>query len=151
VPRLARLPILLAGALIALAAFAGCGDDEGSETPATTSTSGASGASGATGASGGDATAEDAQAKSDANSAATALEAYAVDNNGSYEGANANNLDQIDPVTADVGVKTTSEGYEITAPSDGGNTFTIERSSDGSTTKTCTEAGVGGCPENGEW
>jgi hypothetical protein len=148
VSRPARLPILLAAALIALAAFAGCGDDEGSETPATTTTSGASGASGA---SGGDATAEDAQAKSDATSATASLETYATDHNGSYEGANANNLDQIEPVTADIGVKTTSDGYEITAPSESGNTFTIERSGDGSTTKTCTEAGVGGCPENGEW
>ena len=62
--------------------------------------------------------------------------------------------DDADPgftVTSDVGVKTTKDTYEITAPSESGNSFTIERAADGSTTKTCTEAGVGGCPQNGEW
>lgn len=133
--------------VIAIAAvLAGCGDDEGSETPATTTTSGASGASGVDGG-----TAEDAQAKSDARTAQAAIETYATDHGGSYEGATPNDLDQIDPVTADIGVKTTADTYEITASSNSGNTFTIERSSDAKTTNTCTEAGVGGCPENGEW
>jgi len=137
---------LCALAVVALLALAGCGDDEGSESDATTTTSGASGASGAAGGA-----EEDATAKSDAQTAQTALESYATDHSGSYEGANPNDLDQIDPVTADVGVKTTADTYEVTAPSNSGNTFTIERASDGKTTKTCTEAGVGGCPENGEW
>ena len=53
--------------------------------------------------------------------------------------------------TADVGVKTPADTYEVAAPSSSGNAFTVERSSDGKTTRTCTEAGVGGCPENGEW
>ena len=145
-PRRRTPPTLLAAVVIALAALAGCGDDEGSETPATTA---ASGATGATGAAGG--TEEDATAKSDANAAATALESYATDNDGSYEGADANDVDQIEPVTSDVGVKTTKDTYEITAPSASGNAFTIERAADGTTTKTCTKAGVGGCPQNGEW
>ena len=140
---MAKLCALLALLVLVLA---GCGDDEGDETPATTTTSGATGATGAAGG-----TEEDAQAKSDARSAQTALEAYATDNNGSYEGATPSDLDQIEPVTTDVGVKTTADTYSVTADSNSGNTFTIERSSDGKTTKTCTEAGVGGCPENGEW
>jgi len=37
------------------------------------------------------------------------------------------------------------------AKSASGNEFTIERSRDAKTTQTCTQAGVGGCPENGEW
>jgi hypothetical protein len=139
------VPKLCALAVLIVLALAGCGDDEGDETPATTTTSGATGASGAAG------TQEDAQAKSDARSAQTALEAYATDHGGSYEGANPNDLDQIEPVTTDVGVKTTADTYSVTADSNSGNTFTIERSSDGKTTNTCTEAGVGGCPENGEW
>ena len=125
--------------------LAGCGDDEGSETPATTTT-GATGASGAA-----DGAAEDARAKSDARTAQTTLETYATDHNGSYAGATPEDLDQIEPVTSDIGVKATADTYEITAPSNSGNEFTIERSSDGKTTNTCTEAGVGGCPENGEW
>jgi hypothetical protein len=147
-PRVPRLPILLAAALIGLFVLAGCGDDEGSETPATTTaTSGASGASGAAG----DSTAEDAQAKSDARTAQASIETYATDHNGSYEGADPNTLDQIEPVTSEVGVTATRDSYEITADSNSGNTFTVERGSDGTTKSTCTEAGVGGCPENGEW
>jgi hypothetical protein len=145
-----RLLVPIAAALLALGALAGCGDDEGSETPATTTTS-TSGASGTSGAAGADALKEDAQAKSDAASAQTALESYALDNGGSYEGATPENLDEIESVTTDVGVKTTADTYEVTADSNSGNTFTIERSSDAKTTKTCTEPGVGGCPENGEW
>ena len=141
-----RLALLLAAALLSLAALAGCGDDEGSETPATTTTSGATGATGAGGG-----TKEDDQAKADARSAQTAIETYATDHGGSYAGADPNDLDQIEPVTTDVGVKATKDTYEVTATSNSGNTFTIERSSDGSTTKTCEQAGVGGCPENGEW
>ena len=140
---MAKLCALLAMTLLALA---GCGDDEGSETPATTTTGGATGATGAAGG-----TQEDATAKSDARSAQTALESYAADNDGSYEGADASDIDQIEPVTSDVGVKVTEDTYEITAPSASGNTFTIERAAHGATTKTCTEAGVGGCPQNGEW
>ena len=54
-------------------------------------------------------------------------------------------------MTADVGVTSTADTYSVTADSDSGNTFTIERAKDATTTKTCTEAGVGGCDENGEW
>jgi hypothetical protein len=147
-PRVSPRFRLLVPLVAALVALGGCGDDEGSETPATTTTSGASGTSGAAGA---DAAKEDAQAKSDAASAQTALESYALDHGGSYEGATPEDLDQIEPVTTDVGVKTTADTYEVTADSNSGNTFTIERSSDAKTTKTCTEPGVGGCPENGEW
>jgi hypothetical protein len=129
---------------LVLLAFAGCGDDEGSETPATTATSGASGATGAAGP-------EDAQAKSDARTAQTVLETYATDHGGSYAGATPEKLDQIEPVTSGIGVETTADTYEITAPSNSGNEFTIERSSDGKTTFTCTKPGAGGCPENGEW
>ena len=140
---MAKLCALLALVVLALA---GCGDDEGSESPATTTTSGATGASGAAGG-----TEEDDQAKADARSAQTAIETYATEHGGSYEGATPNDLDQIEPVTTDVGVKATADTYEVTASSNSGNAFTIERSSDGKTTRTCEEAGVGGCPENGEW
>lgn len=147
-------PAAMLIALAALVPLAGCGDDEGSSTPATTTAeSAATGASGASGPGGtpADIETEDAQAKSDARAAQTAIETYAVDNAGSYEGADANAIDQISPVTSSVGVKATDQTYELTAESESGNTFTVERGESGATTRTCTEAGVGGCPENGEW
>ncbi|MGI8460500.1 MAG: hypothetical protein ACR2OC_02520 [Solirubrobacterales bacterium] len=76
---------LVAHACIALAGLlpiAGCGDDEGDATTTTTSDTGTSGTTGASGAE-----AEDAQAKSDVKAGQAALETYAVDHNGSYEGA----------------------------------------------------------------
>lgn len=136
-------------ALLACAAvLAACGDDEGDATPATTTAT--SGASGTTGSSGND-DAEDAKAKGAARSAQTAIETYATDHDGSYAGVSPNDLDQIEPVTSDIGVTSTADTYSITADSGSGNSFTVEREKDGTTKLTCTEAGVGGCDENGEW
>jgi len=136
---------MLAVALLALAA-SGCGDDEGEDTPATKTTK-ESGGSG----SGADATKEDDTAKSNAHAAQSTIETYASDNGGSYKGATPENLTEIEPVTSDVGVKTTADTYSITASSQSGNTFTIERDASGKVTRTCTKAGEGGCDSSGEW
>lgn len=139
-----RRPWLAALAVIAIG-ISGCGDDEGESTPATTTTSGA------TGATGPDAAAADADAKSSARAAQVALETYATDHDGSYEGADPNTLSEIEPVGSDIGVRASADTYEVTASSESGNTFTIERASDGSVTRSCTEPGAGGCPAGGEW
>jgi hypothetical protein len=139
-PSLLALAAVLA---VSLGLLAGCGDDEDAAAPAAPGSSEA--------ASGAADEAADATAQSNARAAQTAVETYAAGHGGSYEGANPNTLSEIEPVTSDVGVEASADSYTTTAESESGNTFTIERSSDGSTTRTCTEAGVGDCPENGEW
>ena len=144
-----RLIAILCVALLGI--VAGCGDDEGEDTPATTtSEQGATGATGATGAADG-ADAEDADAKSNARAAQTAIETYAVDHNGSYAGVSPNDLSEIEPVTSGVGVQSTADTYSITADSESGNAFTIERAKDGSVSRTCSQADAGGCSKSGEW
>lgn len=44
----------------------------------------------------------------------------------------------------------TSDGYQVTAESESGDTFTATRSSSG-TTRTCSPPGSGGCPARGTW
>ena len=146
-----RLVAILCVALLGL--VAGCGDDEGEDTPATTtSEQGATGATGAAGAAdGAGSEAADATAKSNARAAQTAIETYAVDHNGSYAGVSPSDLSEIEPVTSGVGVQSTPDTYSITADSESGNTFTIERAKDGSVSRTCSEAGAGGCSASGEW
>ena len=140
---LAILVVLAIGAVGAL----GCGDDdEGSETPATTATK----ESGGTGSAADDSKA-DKTAESSARSAQKALESYAAENGGSYKGATPSNLSELEPVGSDVGVQTTADTYSVTADSESGNTFTIERDASGKVTRTCTKSGVGECGEDGDW
>ena len=96
----------------------------------------------------------DADARSQARTAQTALEVYATDNNGTYTGATPPDLAVIEPgldgVPLTVDAQETS--YSITVEStDTGNSFTVTRNADATTTFTCSELGVGGCPADGDW
>jgi type IV pilus assembly protein PilA len=96
--------------------------------------------------------ASDAQAKSLVRTAATAMETYSTQNNGSYAGATAATLNSIEPAVnitsgtqSYITVGTVSAGaYALTAASPStGDAFTITNTA-GSTVRSCTGTG-GGC------
>ena len=98
--------------------------------------------------------ARDADAKSAARTAQTAIETYATDNGGSYAGADVASLIAIESTLADRVVDVTFPDdslYKVTALSETGNKFSITRKSDGTTELTCTEPDKAGCPESGKW
>jgi type IV pilus assembly protein PilA len=87
--------------------------------------------------------AKDAQAKSDARTAQTAMETCATDHNGSYDATACNTaaMKTIEPtlngshLTSAVGSGT---GYVITATSDTGHTFIVTRNADGTISRSGT-------------
>jgi type IV pilus assembly protein PilA len=107
--------------------------------------------------------ARDADAKSAARTAETAIESYATDNGGSYDGATVAILKGIEPTLnnvddADFAVTPNGagDGYSVAVTSDTDNVFTITRNGEadgtaGTTELTCTEQGNAGCPSNGDW
>jgi type IV pilus assembly protein PilA len=104
--------------------------------------------------------AKDADAKAAARTAQTAIETYATDNGGEYTGATAgaatDDLNVIEPTLNDADVTVVAadtDTYEVMVTSDGSaaNEFSISRIANGTTTLTCTEGGVDGCPEGGNW
>jgi type IV pilus assembly protein PilA len=107
--------------------------------------------------------ANDASAKELARTAQTTAETVATDNNGSYVTitgpAALNAVEKSIPTTEVNGAASLSgalgsaTGYTVTAKAgaSSGNTFTIERNSNGEVTRTCTVTGKGGCPASGSW
>lgn len=104
--------------------------------------------------------AQDADAKSAARTAQTAIETYATDNGGSYVDADAAALTSIEETLndasglavgapGDIAADPTAESYQVSVDSSTGNTFSIARAGDGTTDLTCTTAGEGGCPDDG--
>ena len=103
--------------------------------------------------------ATDAQAKSAARTAETAMETYATENGGSYEGATPAILHGIEPTLAGIrrqrnygsGQKTKTE-FKVTAKSGTNTEFSIARGSGGTVTFSCTPVSTGGCPAApGDW
>ncbi|MDQ6821399.1 MAG: type IV pilin protein [Solirubrobacteraceae bacterium] len=97
-------------------------------------------------------------AKTMVRTAATAMETYATDNNGSYSGATASALNSYEPSVAIAAgngaylstVTATGSGYTLVAVAPGSSdTFTITNTGGGST-HTCSPSGSGGCP-TGSW
>jgi len=127
--------------LASLALVAGCGDDDES-----TSSSGASEASGGE-------QALNAKAQATARTAQTAIEKFAADKNGSYAGASATDLSQIDPSLSagDLEVVSTDSSYTITVVSASGTTFSIDGEQGGAAERTCDPPGDSGCSESGDW
>ena len=99
--------------------------------------------------------ARDADSKSAARTAQTAIETYATDNGGSYAGATAVGLEGIEETLTDADLNEPVTGPEtytvsVTTP-DTGNVFSISRTATGATTQTCTDTEEAGCPADGNW
>lgn len=102
--------------------------------------------------------ARDADAKSAARTAQTAIETYATDNNGAYTGATAgaatDDLNVIEPSLNDADVSVVAaagQTYTVRATSETNNTFDISRAADGTTSLTCAPVNSDGCPGDGTW
>ena len=111
--------------------------------------------------------AKDADAKAGVRTAQTAMETYATGNGGSYEDVTPAILQGIETTLNDSNVSTAAanaagDGYTVSVTSEGNeaNVFSIRRYGDsdataanpeGTTTLTCTTAGVDGCPTGGNW
>ena len=104
----------------------------------------------------------DAEAKSTAVTAAQATETCATDNNGVYTSCNEAAIDSIEPTLNDSSARTVvtpgSNNYQIVVTSNRDSnaaTFTLSRSSDGTTSRTCATgtADKGGCSAqtSGTW
>jgi type IV pilus assembly protein PilA len=98
--------------------------------------------------------ANDAQSKAYAKTAQTAMETYATDHNGTYEGATPAKLIAIEETLGEAiltGTEGTEDGYEIVVTTPGAEARTFGITRDGaSTTFPCTVpvgADRGGCPE----
>jgi type IV pilus assembly protein PilA len=96
----------------------------------------------------------DAEAKSTAVVAATAMEACATEDNGSYATCSKPSLESIEPTLsgadARLAVSSTDNDYEIVVTSSrdaGAVTFTVSRAAGGTTSRTCTTgvANKGAC------
>jgi len=107
--------------------------------------------------------ANDAQSKAYAKTAQTAMETFATDHNGSYNGATEADLEAIEATLteADLDATGTATGYTVTVttPDSSGRTFGIVRAGS-ATTFPCdigTSTDRGGCPDDatpggpGEW
>jgi type IV pilus assembly protein PilA len=110
--------------------------------------------------------ASDASAKELARTAQTTAETFGTDHNGSYENLSPTILKEYEPSIQIVsghgnayvsGAKSTEEnkGYEVTASSTDGHTFTLKRLANGEVERICTPTGKtgsegGGC-QNSSW
>jgi type IV pilus assembly protein PilA len=102
--------------------------------------------------------ARDADAKSAVRTAQTAIETYATDNNGAYTGADAADLQTIEPTLNNVGARLTvpaaaASTYTVQVESEVGATQLVRsaRAAGGTTTLTCDVDGTAGCPSDGTW
>jgi type IV pilus assembly protein PilA len=105
--------------------------------------------------------ATDAQAKSAARTAETAMETYATENGGSYLGAEPSILHNIEPTLVATGTKNNvislsnlgTKKFTVASESGTGIKFEITRNENGTVKFTCSEPGKAGCPagEEGNW
>jgi type IV pilus assembly protein PilA len=105
--------------------------------------------------------ARDSQAKTYARTAETAMETYATDNNGTYNGATVAILQGLEPTLNGAtlaaptvpagGGDATNRSYKITVTASTGNTFSVTRHDNGTTALTCATGGTAGCPTGGTW
>jgi type IV pilus assembly protein PilA len=104
----------------------------------------------------------DVEAKSVAVSAAKAFEACKTESNGSYAACTLTSLRQIEPTLNEAGTRLTvssnADDYEVTVRANrdaGAAVFTLSRSSNGSTSRSCStgSADKGGCSaqSSGSW
>ena len=113
--------------------------------------------------------ATDASAKELARTAETTAETISTDNNGSYASVNATTLNSYEPSIQTASGNNnayissaggTSNSYSVVATSPSGNTFTINRGTNGIITRTCaatssSQSTAGGCQltsgDSGTW
>lgn len=107
--------------------------------------------------------ADDSSSKALTRAAASAMEAYANDNLGAYDGATASILNSIEPsvpssmeVTAYAscsGGTGSDTCYMVKSPANptSGNRFWLTKKADGKLESDCSTHSVGGCPSNGKW
>ena len=96
----------------------------------------------------------DSAAKTGARDAQTAIESYATSHDGSYAGADAAELRDLEPTLANVVLSTVEAGsgaYEVGVTSASGTEFKIKRDRQGTITSTCDAPELGGCAEGGVW
>jgi prepilin-type N-terminal cleavage/methylation domain-containing protein len=101
--------------------------------------------------------AQDSQAKVYATTAAKALEVWHTDH-GTYVGATSAGLNAIEPsltqapnlTLGTLGPTTFRVAVDSTGGTSGGGTFSLERLSDGSQRRDCTNPGAGGCHSNAD-
>ena len=97
--------------------------------------------------------ARDARAKAAVRTAETAMEAYAIDHDGRYSGADVAALRGYEQtlnaaaLTVDLAE---ADRYQVTVASAMGNSFHITRHPGGTTSLTCETASTGGCPADGD-
>jgi hypothetical protein len=127
-----RLALVLIAVVLAMGTSACGSDDEPAKSPpAATATATVN------------PVAADAQAKSEARTAVTELEACFVDEQ-DYSRCD------VPPSTAEVSAADAGT-YTITGHSTSGTEFLIEKQADGAVVRTCSAPGSGGCPAGGDW
>jgi type IV pilus assembly protein PilA len=103
---------------------------------------------------------DDAEAKAAIVTSAKAMETCSTEANGSYTNCDKASLEAIEPTLNDADSRLTvtsgTRDYEIIVESrrdSGAVTFTLSRSSDGSTSRTCSTGAAdnGGCSQSGSW
>lgn len=101
--------------------------------------------------------AHDADAKADARTAQTAIETYATDHDGKYNGPPAPDAAALHLIEATIPVAGTSvpavaaDSYTVQTTSSTGTTFSISRAATGLTDSDCSNRGSAGCPSDGNW
>jgi type IV pilus assembly protein PilA len=102
--------------------------------------------------------ANDASAKVQARTLQTAMETAATDQNGSYAGVTTARLQEIEPTLKDEtqDIPKVNSATETTWEVQSENkitkdVFKIARNGEAIVTRTCTKAGTGACPTNGDW
>lgn len=95
----------------------------------------------------------DAVAKAQVHAAQVALETYATENGGSYDGATAAKLRAIEPSLPSSLEVAEAEGdyFSVSVAAEGGNWFEIDREIGGELVFKCGEPGHAGCSGNGRW
>ena len=102
---------------------------------------------------------QDASAKSNARNMVSEMEVCFQDHrdysecttNATIEDTNLPIDNTYPPGVAQVAARGTADTFTIAAQSRSGNYFTIERATDGTVTRTCTNPGSGGCDSSGTW
>jgi len=98
--------------------------------------------------------ARDGSAKASARTAATALETFRSDHDGSYASVTIADLESIESTLSAASltvVSATAAGYTIRVASPTGNAFMVERHANGTTDFPCTAPADAGCPASGTW